>query len=335
MTRLSKAMLLERVLDGIAEGGWQYVVEASAHPFELVLWNDSSRMSVRVYIWNITHGGGPARAANEYRIQITSGVSHFVTTGVDRTLILGYWGNGEAFAGWDVKKHGGRLGSSPSLQISEETLLAAESETLATQRKGNDEIAVAFKPSFIPVYAEFLTSLHSLATSPHDLRILQEIASNPAHADEQIALVSRQRRVVIGKVARRLRDTGFTRRVMSAYANRCCMCGVQLRLVEAAHIVPVASADNDATSNGLALCALHHRAFDRALLTITEDYRVALNPQRLEHLSERALDAGLGRFMGSLRTTISLPPDRRDRPDPRLIRKGNRLRGWEQMRPVR
>ena len=42
-------------------------------------------------------------------------------------------------------------------------------------------------------------------------------------------------------------------------------------LLEAAHIVPVASDGSDSPANGLPLCPTHHSAFDRHLFAINPD----------------------------------------------------------------
>jgi putative restriction endonuclease len=84
---------------------------------------------------------------------------------------------------------------------------------------------------------------------------------------------------------RALRALDFRERVLDAYRNRCAMCGIQLRLLEGAHILPVAEpASTDETANGVALCALHHRAYDRSLVTFDPEYHVHVNEERVEEL---------------------------------------------------
>ena len=47
-----------------------------------------------------------------------------------------------------------------------------------------------------------------------------------------------------------------------------------------------------------------------------------------EELRLAGHDGGLARFTKDLRTLIILPPDKRDRPDERLVKQANKLRGW-------
>ena len=68
------------------------------------------------------------------------------------------------------------------------------------------------------------------------------------------------------------RDPAFRREVLREYERRCAVCEFDVRLgdeligVEAAHIKWHAYGGPDEVSNGLALCWLHHKAFDRGAL---------------------------------------------------------------------
>lgn len=72
----------------------------------------------------------------------------------------------------------------------------------------------------------------------------------------------------------------FRSAVLASYENRCAMCGISVvELLNASHIIPWSSdikrrAD---PTNGLALCSLHDRAFDRGLLTIDARLRIVVS----------------------------------------------------------
>jgi putative restriction endonuclease len=72
----------------------------------------------------------------------------------------------------------------------------------------------------------------------------------------------------------RRRDPTFRARVLRAYEYRCCVCGFDLRIgsvsagLEAAHIQWFQAEGPDTETNGLALCALHHKIFDLGAFTI-------------------------------------------------------------------
>ena len=72
--------------------------------------------------------------------------------------------------------------------------------------------------------------------------------------------------------ARRRRDPRFRDAVLTAYERRCAVCDYDIRLsddlfgLDAAHIRWHSHGGPDTIPNGLALCAFHHRAFDRGAI---------------------------------------------------------------------
>lgn len=75
----------------------------------------------------------------------------------------------------------------------------------------------------------------------------------------------------------RLNQNFFRATVLASYANRCCITGLQnADLLIASHIVPWSADEKNRLNpaNGLCLNALHDKAFDRGLITITTDYRI-------------------------------------------------------------
>ncbi len=81
------------------------------------------------------------------------------------------------------------------------------------------------------------------------------------------------------------RDPGFRSRVLTAYEYRCAVCGFDVRLgsvslgIEAAHIKWHQAGGPDVEANGLALCVLHHKLFDRGAFTVSASGRVELSEQ--------------------------------------------------------
>lgn len=83
-------------------------------------------------------------------------------------------------------------------------------------------------------------------------------------------------------VQQRVKQQFFRRAVLSSYQTRCCVSGVSdARLLVASHIVPwrADAANRLNPSNGLCLSAIHDRAFDGGLFTLSEDWRVVLSRQ--------------------------------------------------------
>lgn len=86
----------------------------------------------------------------------------------------------------------------------------------------------------------------------------------------------------------------FRMTVLAGYDNSCAMCDIDLpELLNASHIVPWASveAHRRNPSNGLCLCTLHDRAFDRALIGLDGELRVVVAP-RIEERLRRLANSG-------------------------------------------
>jgi len=80
----------------------------------------------------------------------------------------------------------------------------------------------------------------------------------------------------------RIKQHFFRRAVLSSYRGRCCISGLSdARLLTASHIVPWSSDKINRLnpSNGLCLSAIHDKAFDRGLITISDGYEVVLSEQ--------------------------------------------------------
>ncbi len=78
----------------------------------------------------------------------------------------------------------------------------------------------------------------------------------------------------------RLCQSFFRKTILASYDNTCCICGMDLtRLLVASHIVPWAAREETRTDpgNGLCLCAIHDKAFDRGLLGVLETNEIVIS----------------------------------------------------------
>ena len=112
----------------------------------------------------------------------------------------------------------------------------------------------------------------------------------------------------------RLHQQRFKLDVIRAYRHRCAICTLRAReFVQAAHIVPDAEPEGiAAVINGLALCAIHHLAYDRNLLGIDPDGTVHIAARLLREIDGPMLRTGLQGFHGA---KITLPRRPEQRPD--------------------
>lgn len=146
--------------------------------------------------------------------------------------------------------------------------------------------------------------------------LLKESESIAKKANETFALFDENPDVSIYK--RLVRDRAFRGVVLAAYNKKCAFClgGLEGKLgvteVEGAHIVSKSAKGADDVRNGLALCRAHHWAFDRLLVSISEDRKIIVANWAAK-LDRNAMLIGLeGK-------TLLEPTDPAFRPDPAAI----------------
>lgn len=133
------------------------------------------------------------------------------------------------------------------------------------------------------VWEEFNADWERLALESELLRRKLDADAKPADdADEQLVpddYSGETKRVI---TEQRIKQSFFRRAVLSSYGGRCCMSGLpDTRLLVASHIVPWSQdkANRLNPSNGLCLSALHDRAFDQGLITLSDDLKVLVSEQ--------------------------------------------------------
>lgn len=105
----------------------------------------------------------------------------------------------------------------------------------------------------------------------------------------------------------RIKQSFFRKAVLSSYQNRCCISGVQEpRLLIASHIIPWSEDKRNRLNprNGLCLSALHDRAFDQCLITVTPDYRIQVSKKLKSQSDNSMIDSALIKMQGK---KITLP----------------------------
>jgi putative restriction endonuclease len=327
LPQLSKHQMFNILLDGITRAGSDYIIVGAEHPFTLsVLLTDNDYMKLRVYIWNIGHGGGAGRPTDEYRIQVT-GYRSFLHDGEFYPTILGWYEGMGVFAAFDYSYHVGELGYSSSIQVKIEALRKASIDGFSYTVKSNGETVYAFKPDYFLSYLEVLDERVELPTNQEENeKILEAIVSQSE--EEAIATSPEGRKEVTRIVRKAYRRCNFRDKVLTVYNRTCAFCGLQLELIDAAHIIPVSDPrSNDSIFNGIALCRNHHKAYDAGLTYIEEDYSIQVNNNVLASLEEKRLLGGLDYFKEGLREIAIVPTDENLRPKPEYIRIGSEIRG--------
>ncbi len=141
-------------------------------------------------------------------------------------------------------------------------------------------------------------------------RFVPELSGGEVDLDDEI-----ERRYATREVKVRVHQRRFRKAVLRAYSEHCLICRLrEPGLLDASHIVGDADAKGvPAVSNGMALCAIHHRAFDGMLLTIDPDYKVRVSARLLDDEDGPMLEHGIKDFHG--KDAMYLPRRTSDRPD--------------------
>ncbi len=132
--------------------------------------------------------------------------------------------------------------------------------------------------------------------------------------EEDSQLIMIRRGYAMAQVRVRLHQTSFRDMIMRAYRSTCSICTLKHEeLLDAAHII----ADREdlglpEVTNGLALCKIHHAAFDKNILGINPDYSIEVREDILEEVDGPMLQHGLKEMQGR---NLYLPRDRKQWPD--------------------
>ncbi len=169
--------------------------------------------------------------------------------------------------------------------------------------------------SYVAAYPVFVVEDHPeqlcFSMQVDDLRAADSEAFGALGVAEDVA--EPRRAYVTSTFRRRLHQVAFRERVIRAYAERCALCRLRHQeLLDAAHITPDSDADGEpVVSNGVALCKLHHAAFDRFFFAIRPDYVIEVRPSVLRESDGPMLVVGLQQINGQLihlpRRTVDLP----------------------------
>lgn len=139
---------------------------------------------------------------------------------------------------------------------------------------------------------------------PFTFEELKEKCKNPAPDTEE-------RDETIIELTKASRNMEFGKAVKQLYEDKCAVCGLKIYDLKGnpeaqwAHIRPVRKPHNgpDDIRNGLALCRLHHWAFDRGLFTLSNDFKIIVK----SNLPKEGNYESLTKFAGKTIFTLQEP----------------------------
>jgi putative restriction endonuclease len=118
-------------------------------------------------------------------------------------------------------------------------------------------------------------------------------------------------------VRQRLHQPIFRRQVLAAYRTQCALCRLRHgELLDAAHIKEDADGGEPVVPNGIAMCAIHHRAFDSFVVGVRPDYVIEVRRDVLGEVDGPTLQHALQGIHGS---DLVVPARRSARPDRELL----------------
>jgi putative restriction endonuclease len=167
----------------------------------------------------------------------------------------------------------------------------------------------------VEVWDEFNNDWEALSFESE--RLLQQMTGRVGEPAEEEPRVFPEGRTRESIVRTRVNQGFFRVVVLAAYGHRCCITGLSLpQLLNASHIVPWSVDVKNRTNprNGLCLNAIHDRAFDCGLLTLTSDLKVRVSPKVKNNSSDMGAQDLLLKYKG---VSVSLP--RHFAPDPEFL----------------
>ncbi len=282
-----------------------------------------------IAIKNIHDSGEGRTNPDECRIQIGRSDNYAEVISLGLPLFLfGYNVRNNTFTVWDPSIQTLRINQRTTISLYSKFSKQAQAalEGIAVYIDNNSQRVISFKPEYLGLYLENFTFMHL-----SDEKALLSLVNFADETGETEAVGSE---VIIGGqefvvTHRKLkRDQNFRKLVNQAYSFRCVFCGIQLEIVEAAHIVPHAHPEgNDEPNNGICLCVLHHAAYDSGLIYFTIDGSIKINRNRINYLTKVSRDGGMVKFTDMHYTNIATPSSTIYNPLSENIIKANRLRG--------
>ncbi len=281
-----------------------------------------------ILVKNLHESGKGRGNQDEARIQVAK------TKYLEQTLsshppivILGYFADKNVFTAWDPHFIQKRLNKKQTISLYTRFSKQekATQQKIVSYRDNNAHSVITFQPRYLGLYLENLLTIHFLNDSSLDALIDESDVCD--FNNENGSLDSDKGKLLITHTRYR-RSPSFRKKVYEAYDYTCAMCGMQLELIEAAHIVPKShKKGNDEVTNGISLCALHHTAYDRSLLYFDEQFYILVNKEKIEYLRTLKLDAGIEKFNNLLVDKLILPANDSLRPNIQNITTANSIRG--------
>lgn len=288
-----------------------------------------NKKSVYIYVRN-THSSGAGRDnSDECRIQINK-TDAFLTALNTKELVFffGYSDDYGIFTAWNPFLLKKRINEKSTISVYSRFSIQekAKKQGVAVYVDNNNQKIISFRPEYLGLYLENFSEMHQ--SSEKILLNLISQSDNVEETEEKGKKIQIDHEKFTLTKQRHARDSSFRKKVYIAYDNRCAFSGIQLDLVEAAHIIPHShKLGTDEIQNGICLSPLHHKAFDAGLVFIDEEYNIKINKAKVEYLEKMGKDGGLKKFSDLQYEKIRFPKVEKFKPSIKNIHIANKIRG--------
>lgn len=162
--------------------------------------------------------------------------------------------------------------------------------------------------AFIADYPVYVTDM------PDERAVLLAIGEDLQAFGDPSTMSEVQRSYVERITRQRLHQPLFRAQVMFAYERRCAVCSLRhADLLDAAHIIPDHHDEGaPVVRNGVALCKIHHAAYDRDFLGLSPDYIIHINTDLMLEVDGPMLKYGI---QAMDKRPLHVPARSGDRPD--------------------
>jgi putative restriction endonuclease len=168
---------------------------------------------------------------------------------------------------------------------------------------------------YLPIFPVWLVAEEQTL---HQFVVALDIEQMETWGPSENETVVELRRAYADRIVReRLHQPVFRAQVLAAYDNRCALCRLRHReLLDAAHIRSDSLGGEPVVTNGIAMCKIHHAAFDVLLMAVRPDYAIEVRRDILSEEDGPTLRHALQGLHGE---RIEVPRQRAARPNTALL----------------
>lgn len=282
---------------------------------------------VHIYIKNVHQSGQNRPNQDECRIQVGSTPNFLSAINSGKIVfILGYFDDENIFTAWNPYQFRERINARQTVSLYSRFSIQQEAKlnNISVYIDSNNNKAISFKPEYLGLYLENYENMHLLNKPELEELVHRYDSLNSPNSEEEEIQIGELNYTVTH--THTPRDPNFKKVVNEIYGHRCALCGIQLELIEAAHIIPHShELGTDDPTNGICMCSLHHTAYDKGLIYIDMDYKIQVNEDKISYLEKIKRDGGITKFLKLHNDKLDLPLS--NRPSTDFLSIANKIRG--------